>query len=97
MSAYPVQGRYGQGVINVRLPKDASEVVASVVGKPKDSLYVITAAGSARRMDIDKATTGNRPIKPRPVVRLGTRNRVTGAVLLRHRQEIEKNVLDEEG
>jgi DNA gyrase subunit A len=97
MSAYPVQGRYGQGVINVRLPKDASEVVASVVGKAKDSLYVITAAGSARRMDIDKATTGNRPIKPRPVVRLGTRNRVTGAVLLRHRQEIEKNDLDEEG
>jgi DNA gyrase subunit A len=97
MSAYPVQGRYGQGVINVRLPKDASEVVASVVGKAKDSLYVITAAGSARRMDIDKATTGNRPIKPHPVVRLGTRNRVTGAVLLRHRQEIEKNDLDEEG
>jgi DNA gyrase subunit A len=97
MSAYPVQGRYGQGVINVRLPKDASEVVASVVGKAKESLYVITAAGSARRMDIDKATTGSRPIKPRPVVRLGTRNRVTGAVLLRHRQEIEKNDSDEEG
>ena len=29
MSEYPVQGRYGQGVINVRLPKDASEVVAA--------------------------------------------------------------------
>lgn len=97
MSAYPVQGRYGQGVINLRLPKDASEVVASVVGKAKESLYVITAAGSARKMAIDKTRTGSRQIKPRPVVRLGTRNRVTGAVLLRQRQEIEKNNLDEEG
>ncbi len=97
MSAYPVQGRYGQGVINLRLPQDASEVVASVVGKAKDSLYVITAAGSARKMDIDKTRTGSRQIKPRPIVRLGTRNRVTGAVLMRQRQEIEKNDLDEEG
>ena len=27
MSEYPTQGRHGQGVVNVRLPKDASEVV----------------------------------------------------------------------
>jgi len=97
MAAYPIQGRYGQGVINVRLPKDASEVVASVVGKADESVYVITAAGSTRRMNVDKATTGNRPIKPRPVVRLGKRNRVTGAVLLRQRQEVKKSKPNEEG
>jgi DNA gyrase subunit A len=86
MSAYPTQGRHGQGVINVRLPKDASEVVSAVVGSSKSTVYVITAAGSARRMQIERAATGNRPIKPKPVVRLGQRNRVTGAVIMRHRQ-----------
>jgi DNA gyrase subunit A len=97
MSAYPVQGRHGQGVINMRLPKDASEVVASVIGDAKAHLYVITAAGSARRMGLDKAVIGNRPIKPRSVVRLGARNRVTGAVLQRYRVEAESKNLSEEG
>jgi DNA gyrase subunit A len=97
MSAYPVQGRYGQGVINMRLPKDASEVVASVVGEAKATIYVITAAGSARKMSLDKAVKGNRPIKPRSIVRLGARNRVTGTVLLRHRQETANIISREEG
>jgi DNA gyrase subunit A len=90
MSAYPVQGRYGQGVINVRLPESASEVAASVVGNAEDSLYVITAAGSARKMKVGAAAIGNRPIKPREIVRLGQRNRVTAAVLMRIRPNIEK-------
>lgn len=97
MSAYPIQGRYGQGVINMRVPQEASEVVASVIGDAKATLYVITAAGSARKMSLDKAVSGNRPIKPRSIVRLGARNRVTGAVLLRHRQETANNISSEEG
>lgn len=80
LSAYPIQGRYGQGVINVRLPRESAEVVAAVVGLANEDLYVTTAIGSARRMKLGKAVTGNRPIKPRPIVRLGDRNRVTGVV-----------------
>lgn len=89
LSAYPVQGRYGQGVINVRLPREASEVVAAVIGSSSSTVYVLAASGSVRRMRLDKAVTGNRPIKPRPVVRLGERNRITGVVLLRWRKETE--------
>jgi DNA gyrase subunit A len=85
MSAYPTQGRYGQGVINVRLPKEASEVVAVAIGSPKATIFVNTAGGSSKRMPLGKAVDGNRPIKPRPVVRLGQRNRVTGAVMPRPR------------
>ncbi|HET6443158.1 MAG TPA: DNA topoisomerase (ATP-hydrolyzing) subunit A [candidate division Zixibacteria bacterium] len=91
MSAYPIQGRHGQGVINMNLPKDASEVVASVVGPSDATIFVITAEGSAKRMILDQTKIGNRPIKPRPLMRLGERNRVTGAVLLRHRVE---NIVD---
>ncbi len=84
-SAYPIQGRYGQGVINVRLPQGANEVVSTVIGDAKEDIYVMTAGGSARSMKLGKAVTGNRPIKPRPIVRLGDRNRVTGAVGLQPR------------
>ena len=80
MNAYPTQGRYGQGVINVRLPKESTEVVAVAIGGAKTTLYVNTATGSAKRMLLGKAVEGNRPIKPRPVLRLGERNRVTGVV-----------------
>jgi len=84
-SAYPIQGRYGQGVINVRLPKGANEVVSTVIGDAKDDIYVMTAGGSARRIKLGTAVNGNRPIKPRPIVRLGDRNRITGAVGLQPR------------
>ena len=85
MSAYPTQGRYGQGVINVRLPKESTEVVAVAIGDSKTTLYVNTATGSAKRMLLGKAVGGNRPIKPRSVLRLGQRNRVTGVVLPKSR------------
>jgi DNA gyrase subunit A len=97
MAAYPIQGRHGQGVINMNLPREASEVVASVVGPLDAALFIITAAGSAKRMILDQTKTGNRPIKPRPIMRLGARNRVTGAVLLRNRVEKTIDNSSEEG
>ena len=88
LEAYPRQGRYGQGVINLRLPKDATEVVSVVVGHPKSDLFVKTATGLVRQMKLGSAVTGNRPIKPRPIIRIGERNRVTGVAALRMRPEM---------
>jgi len=96
LSAYPRQGRYGQGVINLRLPEEATEVVSVVVGYPKSDLIIKTASGSARQIKLGSAVTGNRPIKPRPIIRLGENNRVTGVVALRMRPEMsgETNTID---
>jgi DNA gyrase subunit A len=88
MSAYPTQGRYGQGVINVRLPKGSAEVVAVVVGDLKSTLYLTTSTGSVKRTILGKAATGNRPIKPRPLIRIGERNRITGAIAFRIRPAV---------
>ncbi|UCG22741.1 MAG: DNA topoisomerase (ATP-hydrolyzing) subunit A [Chloroflexota bacterium] len=82
LSQYPTQGRYGQGVINVRLPKGAAEVAGGAVVEPDETLYVILANGTSKRLKGSKAVGGNRPIKPRAVVTLGKRNRVTGVVTL---------------
>lgn len=80
VSEYPVQGRYGQGVINVRLPRDASEVVAAAICSEKAQLLVTTSIGSTRRLRLEDTTIGSRAIKPRSVIRMGQRNRVTGVV-----------------
>ncbi|MCI0399047.1 MAG: DNA gyrase subunit A [Chloroflexi bacterium] len=92
LSEYPTQGRYGQGVINMRLPKDASEVVAAVVGDPKRELYVTMASGQIKRTQVHKAATGGRHLKPHPVVpRMAKKDRVTGAVTAWHRPSTNDN------
>jgi DNA gyrase subunit A len=88
MNEYPTQGRYGQGVINVRLPKEAAEVVAMVVGLEETELIITTTAGAVKRLRLSKTTTGSRPIRPRPVLRVGKQSRVTGAVRTVARPEL---------
>ncbi|RMG96480.1 MAG: hypothetical protein D6706_10100, partial [Chloroflexi bacterium] len=90
ITEYPTQGRYGQGVINVRLPKDASEVVAAVVAGEKDQLLITMAIGSVKRWQLHKGVVGSRSVKPRAVVSVGQRNRVTGVVKLSERYEVEE-------
>lgn len=89
MDEYPTQGRYGQGVINVRLPKGSTEVVSVMIGAAKNELLVRTAIGSTRRVRIDKTVHGSRHIKPRSVMTVGKRNRVTGVVQMIARPEME--------
>ncbi|KAA3660403.1 MAG: DNA gyrase subunit A [Chloroflexi bacterium] len=84
---YPTKGRYGQGVVNVRLPKEAEEVAAVVVATGRTELLVKTAIGSTRKVRVDKCMLGRRSIKPRSVVAVGERNRITGAVQMTERPE----------
>jgi DNA gyrase subunit A len=77
---YPIQGRYGQGVINVRLPKDAAEVVTGIVGTEKTQIIIKTASGATKKLRLNEAVIGGRAVRPRSVLTLGARNRVTGAL-----------------
>lgn len=82
ISQYPTQGRYGQGVINMRLPKEAAEVVAVVVAEESSELLVTTAIGGCYRLPLNTAAIGSRTVKPQMVLRIGERNRVAGAMRL---------------
>ncbi len=91
MVAYPTQGRYGQGVINVRLPKGASEVVAAVIVPAEAEVLVLTAHGSTKRVAWDKPAIGSRAIKPREAFKVGMNNRITGALTTMARPGVEEN------
>ena len=82
VEAYPLQGRYGKGVINIYLPEDAAQVAAAVVGAKEDVLIVTTLLGAARDVRLGDAPIGSRSVKPQPVVAIGPRNGVTGVVRL---------------
>jgi DNA gyrase subunit A len=80
IKAYPTQGRYGQGVINMRLPKEASEVVAAVIVPDQSEVLVLTSIGSTKRVSLAKTAVGDRSLKPKSVFKISMNNRVTGAL-----------------
>jgi DNA gyrase subunit A len=80
LDQYPTQGRYGQGVINVRLPREAAEIVTVVMGDLKTQLVVKTAVGSTKTFLLGAADVGARAIKPKKLWEVGPPNRITGAV-----------------
>ncbi|MBE2221004.1 MAG: DNA gyrase subunit A [Anaerolineae bacterium] len=89
MNQYPTQGRHGQGVINVRLPKEASEVVAIVVGSLETDLIITTAIGSTKQFKLGDTTVGSRSIKPRSLWKISERNRIIGAIRMLSRVDVD--------
>ncbi|MCA9979741.1 MAG: hypothetical protein KDD89_02875, partial [Anaerolineales bacterium] len=87
MSEYPTQGRNGQGVINMRLPKEALEIVSVLVVDEESQLYLKMTTGAVKSCSLSKTKQGSRAIKPEEIVSVGPRRRVAGALLLRARPE----------
>ena len=81
ISEYPLQNRYGQGVINMRLPKGASEVVAGAVLGKGGYLIVTTSTGITKRVALSETAVGSRSTRPQSALTLAAKNRVTGVVL----------------
>jgi DNA gyrase subunit A len=88
MSEYPTQGRHGQGVRNLKLPKDAAEVVAVVMGQKDTQLLITTGTGSTKKLKLKASAIGSRAIKPRAVMTVGQRNRITGALRMMSRPDM---------
>lgn len=84
---YPTQGRNGQGVINLRLPKDALEVVAVLVVDNHSQIYIKMTTGLVKSYSLAKTKQGSRSVTPEEIVSVGPRSRVAGALLLRARPE----------
>jgi DNA gyrase subunit A len=91
---YPLQGRYGKGVINMNLPAGAAQVVAAVAGDEDTRIIITTELGSTKTIRLGKTKTGSRHIKPEPLVRAGPRNGVSGVVRVSGRPDVDA---DEEG
>jgi DNA gyrase subunit A len=78
---YPLQNRYGQGVINLRLPKGSSEVVATTLLAKGATLIITTSGGVTKRIGLSDTTIGSRSVRPQSALTLAAKSRVTGAIL----------------
>jgi DNA gyrase subunit A len=88
---YPLQGRHGQGVINLRLPEDAAEVVRVLVGDENTHIIITTAIGTTKKIRLKQTYTGSRAIKPRSIISISARNRVIGAVRFVERPDVDED------
>ncbi len=52
ITEYPVQGRAGAGVINMRLPQDSTEVAAVTIGRQDDNIVVLTSKHKPKYMRV---------------------------------------------
>ncbi len=94
MNEYPTQGRHGQGVRNMNLPKDASEVVAAVIGDENTQILITTGIGSTKKLKLKESYLGNRGVKPRSVMTVGERNRITGALCTVSRPDVVEEEIE---
>lgn len=56
----------------MNLPKDASEVVAAVIGDENTQILITTGIGSTKKLKLKESYLGNRGVKPRSVMTVGS-------------------------
>jgi hypothetical protein len=73
------------------LPKDATEVVAAVIGDEKQTIFITAVKGAVLRKLLGKTAVGSRAIKPRDMTGIRKSDRPTGVVALRDRPAVTEN------
>lgn len=82
---YPIQGRGGQGVITMKLPKDAGGLAAATVGRPDENIVLVTNKGKAKYMRVGLAPQAGRNTKGDYVISLRAKETVARVVKLEQR------------
>ncbi|MGF1504108.1 MAG: DNA topoisomerase (ATP-hydrolyzing) subunit A, partial [Anaerolineae bacterium] len=76
---YPVQGRYGQGVITMRL-SGQQRIAAATTGQPDDTIVVVTNKGKPKYMRVGYAPQASRNRTGDSIIALGSNEIVTRVV-----------------
>jgi DNA gyrase subunit A len=96
LTDYPLQGRAGQGVITMRMPKTSTALAAAAVGKLDDNIIVLTSRNKPFYMRLGRA---QQVIRGRTggdyVVSVGDKGWVAGVVTYQPRIVVEDAVIPE--
>jgi DNA gyrase subunit A len=91
LSEYPVQGRYGQGVITMRLPRTARALAGAAVGLAESKVTVLTTRGLTKTMRFKVAPQTARARQGERVIALTVRDQVAGVVFPVQRPDLENS------
>jgi DNA gyrase subunit A len=78
---YPVQGRYGQGVITIKFRDKSQHLAAAAAGSLDDNLVVVTNKSKPKYMRLGLAPRVGRNVPGDSVIALGATERVVRAVM----------------
>lgn len=81
MADYPLQGRYGQGVITYKFKKNEYQLAAAAAGHLEDNIVVMTTRTKPKYMRISLAPNVGRNVKGISVVALGPNEYVSRVVV----------------
>ncbi len=85
LTEYPVQGRGGQGVITMKLPKDAAGLTAATAGRIDDNIVVVTDKRKPKYMRVGLAAQGGRNTRGDYVISMSETDAVARVVRLEPR------------
>jgi DNA gyrase subunit A len=77
---YPTQGRYGQGVITIRLARPTSSLAGACIVQSGDSVIMVTKRGSAKTISTRSIAKLGRSTQGNQVVSLRKGNRVVALI-----------------
>jgi DNA gyrase subunit A len=80
MTEYPVQGRAGSGVVNMKVLPDGTQVVAAAIGSMNDHLILLTSNHRAKDIRLIAAPNGRRDKRGDIVIALTGKEQVTAIV-----------------
>jgi DNA gyrase subunit A len=87
LDEYPTQGRYGQGVISIRLGKSDRGLAGSCIVQGGQPVVVVTEKGGAKTLLARNAPRKGRATQGQPIIALRGQDVVTGAFTPQSRLE----------
>ncbi|MBN1679988.1 MAG: DNA topoisomerase 4 subunit A [Anaerolineae bacterium] len=93
---YPTQGRGGQGVITINLPKDSAGLMAAAVGHDDDHIVLVTDRGKSKYMRISLAQKTRRNAKGDFVISMRADESVAYVVRLEERIKMPDEPVEDE-
>lgn len=85
MNEYPTQGRAGSGVVTMKLTADSRGLAAAAVGKPDDTVILLTSKHRPKYMRLSLAPKARRAAKGDYIISMGNREQVTAVAIYQRR------------
>jgi DNA gyrase subunit A len=95
ISEFPLQGRYGQGVIAAKVADKTARLAAAAMGQPDENLIVITTKSKPKQMRLGAAPQAARNTAGTSVIALGPNERVRRVVIPTGKSILLKSPLPE--
>lgn len=88
LAEYPIQGRYGKGVITANLSSETGDLVGGCVVKGRDQIVLVSAKGGTKKLRVRSAPRMGRATRGKALMSLRGGDRLVDVVCSGERAEL---------